>query len=130
MPKGDFPTRMIPCKHCGQQMPNRHMGNHVRHAHPDEIKSHPYRGERNKYGGEGEAVECKICGREVDPHGMGKHMQAHIRNVSLEEDEPERVKRAYNKRGEWTVSLVNGQKQIAAKVTDQVAKRIIAMLVQ
>lgn len=117
------------CKVCGKTMRVGDLPNHVRYNHPD-----AERAQRTKFGAvAGGAIDCSICGESIGTNGIGKHMAMHARmgqypDPAKQQTQPQ--KRPYNSRGEWTVSLVNGKKQIAASVSDPVAKRIIAMLVQ
>lgn len=72
-------------------------------------------------------VACEICGEEVGQAGLGSH-RSRMHGV-VSPNQKYYQPRGGNGKGEWTISLANGKKQIAADhVSDAVAKRIIGML--
>jgi hypothetical protein len=75
-----------------------------------------------------EIVECEVCQRKVGKNGIGSHMSRMHGMSGVGKATPGAVSHRIKTRGDWTVSLVNGKKQIAATVSDTVAKRIIGML--
>lgn len=124
MPRGVYQRQKSPCPECGRMFDQTAMPRHRRLAH---------QGHREVL----EQVRCDKCGGSFSSKGLHNHYihctgQRPRRDSVVERREQlpastEPVKRQYNKSG-WTVSLVNGDRQIAAKVSNETARRIIGML--
>lgn len=127
MPRGQY-QRYIRCEQCGTEY---YVGNHTcpQCGFARELSKNTKRTLANPPKGyRQEAVECPQCHQQIGKAGIGSHMaRAHGMSGGLSGIPKNYIGRAA-KRGDWTLSLANGKKQIAATVSDAVAKRIIGML--